>query len=105
MNLNKAYYLKKEIEVIQKEIEDIDYINAEGKQALLDKLNNKLERYCIELGVIDEYIDSIQDNDIRVIARLRYIDNKTWEEIGKMLYLDRTACYRKMKNYLKMHNK
>lgn len=101
MDLNKAYYLKKEIEVIRKEIEEIEHLNIHSKQALLDNLNNKLERYCNELIEIDDYIDTIKDKDVRLIARLRYIDNKTWEEIGDMLFLDRTACYRKMKSYFK----
>lgn len=100
MNLNKAFYLKKEIDAIRSEIEMINNIDFNTKQLLLNKLNNKIEKYCNELLIIDTYIESIDDIDVRVIARLRYIDNKTWQQIGEIMHLDRTACYRKLNTYL-----
>ena len=73
------------------------------KQKLVEKLNHKLEKFIDELSKIENIIDNIDDAEIRVIARLRFIDNLKWEEIGKELHQDRSVCYRKLKKYLEEH--
>ena len=104
MNLNKAYYTKLEIESIREQIESLSSIDLNKKQKLIDKLNNILEKYCDQLIYINEYIEGIKDDEIRLIARYRFIDNLTWVEIGDRLMIDRTACYRKLNKYLKENN-
>ena len=67
---------------------------------LVEKLNKKLEKYIEELSRIENIIDTIDDPQIRIIARLRLIDNLNWEDIGRKVFLDRTVCYRKLKKCL-----
>ena len=69
------------------------------KQKLLDKLSNKQKKYIEELVRVEDIIDNIEDIEVRLIARMRFIDNKRWDKIGKLMNLDRTACYRKLKKY------
>lgn len=118
--INKLYYLKLEINELKDEIENITELSSSKisgmphgtsvsnpteqyflkKQKLVEKLNRKLERYVDELERIENVIDKIRDPEIRIIARLRFIDNLNWENIGRQVHLDRSVCYRKVKKYL-----
>ena len=122
--LNKLYYIKKEIEDLKEEIKnipEISGINMSGmphsntvgdpiynimqkKEKLIERLNKKIERYLDELIRIENIIDGIDDIEVRTIARMRFVQNKKWAEIGEAVHIDRTACYRKVKNYFeKLH--
>lgn len=124
-SLNKLYYIKIEIENIKNEIKNLPIIKSidysgmpKGtgasnpiesyflkKEKLLEKLNNKIEQYTDELIRIEAIIDKIEDIEIRAIARMRYINNMKWEEIGQELKLDRTSCSKKLRNYFKNKEK
>ena len=123
--LNKLYFLRLEIDEIKSEIENISEISSVKltgmpfgsgvgnptencffkKQKLIDKLTKKLEKYMDELHRIETIIDDIEDEEIRLIARMRFIQNKKWEDIGKVVKYDRSVCYRKLNNYFKRKNK
>lgn len=118
--LNKLYFLKIEINELKNEINNLSEISATNisgmpsgnkmsdptqqflikKQKLIEKLNKKLEIYIEELTRIENFIDGIDDAEIRAIARLRFIENHTWEDIGKKMHSDRSVCYRKIKRIL-----
>lgn len=119
--LNKLYYIKKDIESIKEEIKNIPEIsgidmsgmphsNAVGdptynlmlkKEKLIEKLNKKIEKYLDELIRIENIIDGIEDIEIRTMARMRFVQNMKWEDIGEQVHLDRTVCSRKVRKYLK----
>ena len=119
--INKLYYLKLEINEIKKEIQGLAEISSPSltgmpsgggtpsdpvyqfvmkKQKLIEKLNDKLEVYIDELTMTENIIDSIEDAETRLIARLRLVENLEWKEIAKKVNLDRSVCYRKIKKYL-----
>lgn len=120
-NLNKLYFLKIEIKELNDEIKNLTEISSPSltgmphsgkvsdpvqefhnrKQKLLDKLNKKISKYVNELYRIETIIDGIEDAEVRVIARLRYIKNYKWEDIAKELHLDRSVCSRKLSKYFK----
>lgn len=119
--LNKLYYLKLEIDNLRDEIDNIPEISSSQitgmphsnsvsdpvwqlqlkKQKLVERLSRKIERYIDELTRIEDIIDKIEDEEVRAIARMRFVQNLKWEEIGIKLDFDRSVCYRKLKNYLK----
>lgn len=119
--LNKLYYLKLEIDDLRDEIDNIPEISSTQltgmphsnsisdpvgmmlikKQKLVEKLSRKIERYIDELTRIEDIIDKIEDVEIRAIARMRFVQNLKWEEIGFKMDFDRSVCYRKLNNYLK----
>ena len=66
----------------------------------MDKLQKKFDELVSEVQRIEEYIESIDDAEIRVIARMRFIENKDWQVIGDEMYMDRTTVSRKMKRFL-----
>ena len=119
--LNKLYYLKLEIEDLRDEINNIPEISSSKitgmphsnsisdpvwqlqlkKQKLVERLSNKIDKYLDELTRIEDIIDKIEDAEIRAIARMRFIKNLKWEEIGQEVGYDRSVCYKKINNYLK----
>lgn len=119
--LNKLYYLKLDIENIKEEIKNMPTISSpqiEGmphgsgisdpivsyivkKDKLIERLNQKIERYTEELARIESIIDGIDDTEIRTIARMRFVQCMKWEEIGEKVHMDRTNCARKLKKYIK----
>lgn len=123
--LNKLYYLKLEIDNIKKEIRGLAEISSSKltgmprgggvsqpieqylmkKEKLIERLEKKIEKYYDELNRIENIIDEIEDIEVKAIARLRYIHNLKWEEIGKKISLDRSTCYRKLNKYLEGNKK
>ena len=118
--LNKLYYLKVDIENIKEEIRSLPTISSPQitgmphgtdvsnplekyllkKEALIEKLNQKIEKYTDELIRIEGIIDTIDDPEIRAIARMRFIQNMKWEDIGEKMYLERTTCSKKLRKYI-----
>lgn len=118
--LNKLYWLKIDIENIKDEIKSLPTINSSQitgmphgtgvsspivsyvlkKEALIEKLNQKIERYTEELIRIEDIIDRIDDIELRVIARMRFIQNMKWEDIGEKVHLERTTCSKKLRKYI-----
>ena len=118
--LNKLYYIKIDIENIKKEIENIPTISSPQltgmphgsgisnpvvsyvikKEELIERLNQKIAKYTEELARIENIIDSIDDIEIRTIARMRFVLCLSWEEIGERVHLERTTCAKKLKKYI-----
>ena len=118
--LNKLYWLKKEIEQIEMQIKELTILSAMAMNGMpsgnsvsspvekfydrLDKLRTKLQaklnEYITEKERIEDYIENIEDAEIRVIARMRFVDNLDFQTIGNEMYMDRTTAYRKLKNYI-----
>jgi hypothetical protein len=122
--LNKLYYIKIEIENIKEEIKSLPTISSPQlsgmphgsgvsnpvekyflkKEALIEKLNKKIAEYTDELIRIEGIIDSIEDDEVRAIARMRYIQHMKWEDIGEKVHLERTTCSKKLRKHLKTAN-
>lgn len=118
--LNKLYYLKIDIENIKEEIRSLPTISSPEltgvphgtgisnpivsyvikKEALIEKLNQKIEKYTEELIRVEDIIDRIDDIEVRAIARMRFIQNMKWEDIGEKMYLERTTCSKKLRKYI-----
>ncbi len=120
-NLNKVYWLKKEINQIADQIKELTVYSGSAfsgmpsesngnsspieryvmkKEKLVERLNKLTAELVAEVQRIEEYIESIDDAEIRVIARKRFIENKDWQDIGAEMYMDRTTVSRKMNKYL-----
>ena len=122
--LNRLYYIKIEIENLKEEIKNLPTISSTDlsgmphgtnvnnpiekyllkKEALIEKLNIKIAQYTEELIRIEGIIDSIEDEEVKVIARMRFIQCMKWEDIGDKIHLERTTCSKKLRKYLKTVN-
>lgn len=127
--LSQIRYLQKEIELLKKQIANIDYeittdsvrgsdphfpytertftitgINFQEYNRRVKKLRGKLKRRIEELLAlveeINDYIEGIDDSLIRQIIILRYIYGYTWEQVAANLGGNNTADSVRM-----MHNR
>ena len=118
-NLNKLYWIKKEIKQIENQIAELTVISAitmsgmpkgSGVSSPVEKYNERLEKLKEKLAMkkanliaeeerLEKYIDGITDAEVRVYARARFIDCKSYEQIGNENFVDRTTVAKKLKNY------
>ena len=119
-NLNRLYWLKKEKMQIENQIKELTVLSAVSMNGMpsghnvsspveqfnirLEQLKEKLQRKCEEMLAeterIEEYIENIEDAEVRVIARKRFIENKTYQVIGNEMYTDGSTARKKLKRFL-----
>ena len=118
-NLNKLYWIKKEIKQIENQIAELTVISAitmsgmpkgSGVSSPVEKYNERLEKLKEKLAIkkanliaeeerLEKYIDGITYAEVRVYARARFIDCKSYETIGNENFVDRTTVAKKLRNY------
>lgn len=118
--LSQLKHLKKEIELLKKQIDDLDYIitkdSVKGSEThfpyierkftitgidfqshnkKLYRLKKRLKRRVEELIDLieetNEYIENIDDSLIRQIITLKYINGLTWEQVAASIGGNNTA--------------
>lgn len=118
-NLNKLYWLKKDVEKIENQIKELTILSAFEMSGMpssnsisspvekfynrLDKLRAKLEqakeKVANEIDRLESCLESIEDAEIRVLARARYLECKSFEAIGEENHMDRRTVSRKLEKY------
>ena len=118
-NLNKLYWLKQEVIQIENQIKELTILSAFEMSGMpsghsvsspveqfynrLDKLRTKLEKakakVAKEMERLETYIEAVEDAEIRVLARMRYLECKKFEDIGYECHMDRRTVSRKLENY------
>ncbi len=122
--INSIYYINKEIEHIQRELYDLKTKNfykpnvltgmpkgnsehdifsdyAEDIKTLEDMLHYNLKMLQTERKKIEKFLSSIEDVELRLVIRLRAVNNMNWEEIGAELGMSRTTVSRKFYKFFK----
>lgn len=87
INSLEKYYLKKEP------------LEEKLKQRLL-LLEDKRIKCIEEKNRLEGIIEQIDIPVIKTMAKMRFIDNKSWEEIGEATNYERTSCSKKLRKYL-----
>ena len=120
-HLNKLYWIKKEIKQIEEQIKELTVLSAVSFNGMpsensvsspVERFNERLEELKEKLAIkhaesleekerIERYIETIEDVEIRVIARARFIECKSWQKIGDENFMDRTTVYRKLDKYIR----
>ena len=100
--LSNLYYIKKEIERLEEELDEITEIGSSvidgmphnsnysdkvqqlviKKQDLMSKIIKKQIAYIDEKVKMENCINGIDNPKVRLIARLRFIEFKSWYEIA-----------------------
>ena len=99
-DLNKYFWLTKEIEFIEKELNST-YSTDASEIARRKSLNKKKREAAQELLAIEEFLDNLDDPEMRVILRLRYCLRMTWDAIGDEIYMSPSGALRKCRRFLK----
>lgn len=123
--INSIYYINKEIARIQEELYNLKNKNfykgniitgmpkgssegdifsdyAEDIRTLESMLQYSLKKLQIERKRVEEFLNTIEDAEMRLIVRLRAVNNMKWEEIGLELGMDRRTASRKFYNFFKV---
>ena len=122
--LSRYYCLKKEIKQIEERIKEIDdtFLSAnringmryekrlsnpqEQRMILIEKYDKRLEEKkdeaLKELMKIEDFIDSINDPEIRMIFRYRYIELMKWNKIAMLVHMSERTVFRKHREILNM---
>ena len=120
-NLNKLYWINKEIRQIEEQIKELTVLSAVSFNGMpsgnsvsspVEKFNERLDNLKQKLALkhaesleekerIERYIETIEDVEIRVLARARFIECKSWQKIGEENFMDRTTAYRKLEKYIR----
>lgn len=122
--LSELYYINKEIEQIQKELYDLKNKNFFKNSILSDMpkggerldefvtyvddvrtLENMLQYSLRKLQEkrkrIESFLEGIEDSELRLIMRLRAVNNMKWEEIAEEIGLERTTVSKKFYKYFR----
>lgn len=122
--LSELYYINKEIEQIQKELYDLKNKNFFKNSILSDMpkggerldefvayvddvktLENMLQYSLRKLQEkrkrIESFLEGIEDSELRLIMRLRAVNNMKWEEIAGEIGLERTTVSKKFYKYFR----
>lgn len=123
-NLNKLYWIKKEIVQLENQIKELTILSAVAMDGVsggnkvtspverfyerLEKLKSRLEikhaESLAEQERLEEFIETIEDEEIRVLARCRFIECKSYEQIGYENFIDRTTVSKKLRNYIERND-
>lgn len=122
---SQIYYINKEIKAIKRDLtkleesrtfsraitysdmqkgsirdttEDIDDYLAEHQQ-LVDMLNYSLQKLQMERLKMERFLTTVEDAELRLIIRLRCVNNMYWREIGAELNMNRTTAMRKFYDF------
>ena len=124
--LNKLYYIRIRIKNLKKRIAELEKsaglsgVNLSGmphgtdvsnptealqikKEELHEELIRILNKEIEEEQKIQRYIESVEDEEVKLIMELRFIQHLKWHEMIPILHYDRTSPAKKMRKYLEEH--
>ena len=122
--LSQMYYINKEIKSLQLELAELrqknfykpniitdmprggggkesnlEYVNA--VMELEDLINYSLRKLQYERKKVEKFLNSVDDAELRLIMRLRVVNNMKWEDIGTDLGMERTTVSKKFYKYFR----
>lgn len=68
---------------------------------LKSKIESKKESLIDEAHKIEDFLTTVDEEEIRIIIRERFLNGKTWEVIGREFITDRSTPYYRLTKYLK----
>jgi len=106
--LSEIFYLKKEIQLLQREIKKVSAMRLfpeayPPRDELLDFLRKRLSRCQAEHDRGIAYIKKIPDTWTKTAFRLRYEEGLAWPMIGLEMGLSGDCCRQMVHRYLKRH--
>lgn len=126
--LDSLTWINAQIESLEKEYMEIESLSGSGISDMprankiikpteevvarmiqyAEKINKERERYWKKRAEILEFIDRLEDEEAKTLARYRFIQCKTWYEITWELYHNNCDVYtprRWLKRYIERTNK
>lgn len=98
-DLNSIKFLRMEIERSERILNDLRHWKGSEEYARLlrettaDLLGKKVEA--------ENLINGIEDDEIRLICKLKFVDLRSWNYIANKMHYDRSTVYKKYKKFVK----
>lgn len=127
--LNKTFFLKKTIDRLEEQLKELNNLGSAPitdmpkgtgtsdptqkytlkKTTIIEKLLKKYDEYLDEYNKIYDYINKIEDEEVKLIATLRFIDHKDWFYIAEEISPENKTIHwttprKKIKRYLERAN-
>ena len=128
--LNKLFYIKRDLKALEDELAELNNLGsapltdmpkaqkvsdpttnyAIKKERIISKINKTREKYLTEYEKINDYIEDIDEPDIKLIARLRFIKHLDWYAIAEEISPENkmthwTTPRKKLNRYLEKKEK
>lgn len=119
--LSRYYYLKREIKDLEDRLKELgvglsainldkeissgssEHTSIQEKIAIIkEKWINARLSALEEYLKIENYIETVEEVEIRQIMRYRFLDLYDWYKIGELLHCDRTTASKKLRAYIKV---
>jgi|GEM_PF-6026219 len=110
-NIKEYWYLGIEMKELQEELKEIQEQGFDASQKteryalklseLEGAIGESLTNICEKRLKIEGYINDIDNAEIRLLLRLRYMRGFTWQRIGDELFMTKQGVYQKYKRYIK----
>ena len=75
---------------------------ATEKAELEMLLETNIKKLYLVRNKTERFLQTIEDAEIRLIIRLRAINDMGWREIGELVGMERTTVSKKYRNFLKV---
>lgn len=99
-DLKSIKILKLEIDRTRQVLYGLTNLNTTQKKTYVELLaKNEVELFEKKIQ-IEKEIQSIQDAEIRLILKLKFVDLRSWNYVAKTMHYDRTTVYKKYKKYI-----
>lgn len=76
-----------------------DYATEKAELEMM--LDMALKRLYLTRNQVERFLQGIEDNEIRLIVRMRAINCMNWYQIGEEIGMERTTVSKKYRNFLK----
>jgi len=126
--LKQLYWLKKEIKQIDNELQKLENMSLTKSHILTGlpfgndksdivanyscdivdletKLKEKKQKCIDNVAKVEDFIDNIEDSQIRQIFRFRHINGLSWDDIASEMNMHRTTVSKKYYGFMKISHK
>ena len=76
----------------------------EREQRIRERCELRLAKLRLDCEETEQWVESINDSQMRRIFRMYYLEGETQQNIGRRLHLDQSSVSRKIENFLKLHS-
>lgn len=119
--MSNYYHISKEVRLLEEELENLTLVtsipfekigsnpnnntlspqerNFKKQEDLVKKKESTIKRLLESMHEIEDFIESIEDSEMRTILRMKYINRCKTEYICRYLDLHRTTLNRKLKDF------
>jgi hypothetical protein len=95
--LNNIKFIKIEIERCERILNDLRH--WQGTEEYVNLLRETKTRLISKKAEAENLINGIEDDELRLICKLKFIDLRSWNYIANKMHYDRSTVYKKYRKF------